>query len=329
MVLPVHNAETTIEETLKSILKQSFEDFELVVVDDGSCDKSASIIRQIAANDCRIRHFHLRHGGIARALNFGIKISSGQYIARMDADDIAHPDRLKLQSEYLDKHPQTGLVASLVNYTGNAEANAGYAGYVEWINSISKHCDIPVKRFVESPFAHPSVMFRSILSRMFGGYHEGPVPEDYELWLRWMHHGVEMAKVPRYLLDWYDHTERLSRTHDHYSYQNFYRVKAKYLRLFLKRKFQEQLPEIWVWGAGRQVNNRVAPIVERGLHISKYIDVKRRSDNSGRFIHYSDIPEAGQVFILSYVTDRKGKKDIIQYLESKGYREGDDFLMMA
>ncbi|ELR71983.1 Glycosyl transferase, group 2 family protein [Fulvivirga imtechensis AK7] len=329
VVLPVFNAESTIERAIRSILQQTFADFELIVVDDGSTDNTTRTVQRMTSMDDRLRLFHLSRSGIARALNFGIKMSSGKYIARMDADDFSLSTRLKQQVEYLDTHTDTGLVSSLVRYKGDTVAREGYATYVNWINTIITSGEIQHKRFAESPFSHPSVMFRRHLVHRFGGYQEGKLPEDYELWLRWLHHGVAMAKVNDYLLEWHDYPERLSRNHSHYAYERFFLVKSRYLKLYLKQQFGKLLPPLWVWGAGRVVNNRVRYLKQLGLTIDKFIDVKLRNDKGERFIHYTRLPAPGNLFILCYVSDRRGKADILQYLGQKGYNEGVDFLMMA
>ena len=329
VVLPVYNSLGTLEKAVKSILNQTFEDFELLIINDGSTDGSTEMINTLSLKDPRIKVFHLRRMGIARALNFGLKMSSGKYIARMDADDFSHSDRLQVQFDYLEKHPEVGLVSCKVIFKGDKKISEGYALFVEWINCILTSQDILRKRFQESPFAHPSVFFRSSLPRKFGGYAEGNIPEDYELWLRWLHHGVVMEKTEQFLLEWHDNPSRLSRIHQHYHMDNFFKIKAHYLSLFLHQKFRDHIPELWIWGAGRTVNKKIKPLTDHGLRVSKHIDVKKHERTSSKFIHYLNIPDAGKVFILCYVSDRKGKEEILSFLLKKGYQEGSDYFMMA
>ncbi|UII30950.1 glycosyltransferase [Fulvivirga ulvae] len=329
VILPVFNSAATIKRAIDSILAQTFKDFELIVVNDGSTDNTQSIVTELAIADNRIKCYHLTHGGIARALNFGIKMCNSKYIARMDADDTSYPDRLQLQFDYLEKHPEAGLVSGLVKYIGDASKNKGYLKYVEWINGVTEPQQIALKRFIESPFAHPSVFFRRKLIHKFGGYSEANVPEDYELWLRWLHHDVSMHKIDKVLLNWYDSSGRLSRTTGNYSSENFYKVKAYYLANFLVQKLT-YTPAIYIWGAGRTVNNRVKPLLSFGLEVSKFIDVKARKDS--KFIHFSEIPsrpDPGKLIILSFISDRKGKIEVHEFLSRRGYQEGRDFLMMA
>ena len=109
--MPVYNAEKFLAEAIESILAQTFSDFELIIVDDGSTDGSAGIIRAYAEHDSRIRVVKLdMNEGVASARNRGIALSSGKYIAAMDSDDISLPERLQRQVEFLESHPDIGAV---------------------------------------------------------------------------------------------------------------------------------------------------------------------------------------------------------------------------
>jgi glycosyltransferase involved in cell wall biosynthesis len=205
VILPIKNAAHTLARAVQSIQGQASADWEMIAVDDGSSDGSVERMKEFIKGDHRIQLKINPTPGIANALNYGIAQANGKYIARMDADDFSHPDRLEKQSSYLDNFRHIGLVASRINFLGDREIHQGYAAYIDWTNELLDWNDIRANRFVESPFAHPSVMFRkSLVEPALGPYRSGDFPEDYELWLRWMSNGVEMAKLPDYLLDWYD-----------------------------------------------------------------------------------------------------------------------------
>ena len=175
----------------------------MILVDDGSKDGGSELAQNLP-NDPRIQLLGQPHFGIVTALNKGLGVARGQIIARMDADDVCDPERLGRQLDYMEKNPEVGLVSCLVEHVGTDSSQQGYAEYVRWINSLTTPEQIYLQRFVESPFAHPSVMFRKELVDQFGGYREGDFPEDYDLWLRWLQAGVRMAKVPEELLQWRD-----------------------------------------------------------------------------------------------------------------------------
>lgn len=333
MILPVKDGEKRLIAALDSILDQTDPDFELIVVDDGSTDGSSDILADHQAQDRRIRvHTHRRSRGIVSALNAGLARASGDLIARMDADDVSHPDRLRLQREYLTGNSGIGLVGTRVVFGGDREAHAGYAAYVDWTNSLLTAEDISINRFVESPFAHPSVMFRKALVDRYGAYLEGQFPEDYEMWLRWLAAGVRMAKIPQFLLTWNDPLDRLSRTDNRYSFRAFYRCKAEYLAQWLARKNPFH-PGILIWGAGRETRKRAEFLTEHGVEITAYVDIDPRK--IGNIVHgrpvlpEEEIPKPGTCFIVSYVASRGARDDIRGRLRRAGHSEGKDFIMGA
>lgn len=331
VVMPAWNAAATVEAAVASMLAQTCHDFELIVIDDGSTDDTAA--RIAAFDDPRIVLLRRPHGGIVAALNAGLAIARGRYIARMDADDVSMPTRLAKQAAMLDAEPELGLVSCLVAHeAAPGEETTGYALYVEWINSLVSHEAIALNRFVESPLAHPSVMFRRTLIEAHGGYRDGPFPEDYELWLRWLEAGVRMAKVPEPLLVWTDLPGRLSRTHDNYAVEAFYAIKATYLATWLARH-NPRHPELIVWGAGKTSRRRSVHLEAHGCRIVGYVDIdpKRRGKTvRGMPIVLPDDfsgPDFG--FIVSYVGKRGARELIRGWLAERGYVEGTHFIMGA
>ncbi len=329
VILPVFNNESTIKDAIESILNQDFKDFELIIINDGSNDNTREIVESI--EDSRIKLIHQKNVGIAKSLNIGIKSSSAAFIARMDADDWSFPKRLSLQLKLLKSNHSIDVVSCKVIHDGNKKSQRGYFLHCEWMNALCRPDEIYKNRFVDSPIAHPSVMIRRKTLETFGYYHEGDLPEDYELWLRLMHHGVRLAKVNLPLIKWRDYPDRLSRKHHNYSTVAFSKVKSQYLSLWLNKKFKT-LPEIWIWGNGKTVKQKCQFLGDYQINVKKYIDVipENQLKNKPSTIHYSQIPPPNTgIFILSYVSDRKGRLEIFDYLESKGYKHGLNFYMMA
>jgi glycosyltransferase involved in cell wall biosynthesis len=204
VVMPVWNAEATVARAIASVRTQTMSDWELIIVDDGSTDRTRNEAATAAGGDGRVNVIAREHRGVVAALNAGLAAARGEFVARMDADDEMYPERLDAQAAFLrhGENRDVGLVSCLVEFGGNRVTSAGYALHVGWINQLATMEDIALNRFVESPLAHPSVMFRRECVEKFGGYRAGDFPEDYELWLRWMAAGVRMAKVPRVLMRW-------------------------------------------------------------------------------------------------------------------------------
>jgi hypothetical protein len=250
----------------------------------------------------------------------------------MDADDLSHPRRLELQAAHLADHPDTGLVSCRVGYGGDREAQQGYARYVDWTNSLLSDADIRLGRFVESPLAHPSVMFRAEIPARHGSYAQGPFPEDYELWLRWLEAGVVMQKLPRVLLTWNDPPDRLSRTDPRYATEAFYRVKAEYLARWLARHNPHH-PDIVLIGSGRTTRKRARMLQKRGVDITAYVDIDPRKVGhliEGRWVVHRDrIEPPGRCFLVSYVASRFAREEIRAFLEARGHEMGRDFILAA
>jgi glycosyltransferase involved in cell wall biosynthesis len=332
VILPVFNAESTLPRAIGSMQSQTLADWELIVIDDGSTDDTRSAVLKQARHEPRLQPILGEHFGLVAALNQGLAHAKAPLIARMDADDIAHSERLAEQVAFLEAHRDIGLVGCLVAFGGDPESAGGYALHVDWLNTLVNPDEIALNRFVESPFAHPSVVFRRELSEQFGAYRSGDFPEDYELWLRWLEAGVRMAKVREVLLTWMDSPGRLSRCHPRYDVEAFYRCKAAYLARWLQRNVAPDR-KLLVWGAGRPTRKRAQLLVEHGIQISGYIDIDPKKIGrvfSGRsVICPGDLPPPADCFVLCYVAKR-GARDLARaYLRKQGFMEGIDFLAVA
>ena len=333
VVLPVFNAAATVARAVESIRAQTWPDWELVAVDDGSTDGTSEILDRWARDDARVRIVTQDHAGVAAAANAGLAGTRSELIARMDADDVAHPERLARQVALLDADATLGVASSLVEFGGDRAARAGYALHVDWLNSLVTPEEIALNRFVESPVANPSVLFRRELVERHGAFRAGNFPEDYELWLRWLDAGVRIAKVPAPLLTWHDGPNRISRTDPRYAPDAFFRVKAKWIARELARGAGER--EIFVWGAGRHTRKRAAHLAGHGVRIAGYIDVDAKKTGRGLggtgvpVLAEGALPPPGNIFVLSYVTTRGARDYNRGQLTARGYVEGRDFLMCA
>jgi glycosyltransferase involved in cell wall biosynthesis len=332
IVMPVRNAAARLPVALESIRAQSFTDWELVVVDDGSTDETPLVLRAAAAADARIRLQSQPALGIAAALQRGCAAARGAVIARMDADDWMAPQRLRRQLDFLERHPHIGLVSCQVRHGGDPTTQSGYAAHVAWLNSLRTPEAIALRRFVDSPVAHPSVMFRRELLAQHGGYAAGDFPEDYELWLRWMDAGVQCGKVAEELLQWNDPPDRLSRTEARYRPEAFYRLKSGYLARWLRRHVAPGR-EVWLWGAGRITRQRFRALEAAGVSIAGFIDVDRnklgRLRDGRPVVGPDQLPPAARAFIVTGVSVRGARDWIAAELRRRGRVEGADYLLAA
>ncbi|NNF21243.1 MAG: glycosyltransferase family 2 protein [Saprospiraceae bacterium] len=326
VLLPVFNGSHTLGSAIQSILNQSFQDFELVIIDDGSTDNCAQIVN--GYSDKRIRYFQREHEGLAASLNFGISKCRGKYIARMDADDISHIDRLTRQVQFLETKSTVDLVATRVSCQSSND-NRGLDIYIEWQNNFVSHEEIYLNRFVDSPIIHPSIMARKSAFEKYGYYSTDELPEDFELWLRWLQGGARFEKIKKELLVWNDNPLRLTRSHPYYSKDKFCQTKANYLAKWFQKQFSDSKPDIWILGSGRHVFQRSNWLTHYGLEIKGFVDLESKPSSKRRIIGYNQISSLENSFFLSYVSDRAGRKNIKNFMKESGYSIGQQFYMMT
>lgn len=194
VILPAYNAESTILDAIDSILSQTYHNFELIVIDDGSTDSTKNTI--LGYNDSRIRFYSNEVNiGLIATLNRGINLSKGKYIARMDADDISLPDRLSIQLEYMESHPEVIVCGTLIKLFGC------HRGRLSQIKFKKYSKDIKDALIIQCGFAHPTVMMRrSILVQNNIKYNPQYInSEDYKLWIDLSAYG-EFHNIPVKLL---------------------------------------------------------------------------------------------------------------------------------
>lgn len=335
IILPTRNASATLADAVESILEQTCPHWELIAINDGSTDDTPALLNAFASRDPRIQVLHTDGMGIARALSYGLEHASAPFIARMDADDFCHCERLEKQLSFLQQNEHIGVVASRVKFGGDPRAAQGLATYTRWTNTLLSDSKIRLNRFVESPLIHPSVMFRKTLLAEHGGYREGHFPEDYELWLRWMQAGVSFAKLRETLLTWNDHSDRLTRTDDsHYGETAFTQLKATYLATHLNQVLGTR--KLLLWGAGRTSRQRWRPLAQAGFAPVAYLDIDPRKCHQ----HIAGIPvldaeqalldyPAPHSYIVGMVGSRGARQLIRERLLTSGRTEGRDFIFAA
>jgi glycosyltransferase involved in cell wall biosynthesis len=191
VLMPLYNCSKYVEASVRSILEQSFREFEFLIIDDGSTDNSAELVSTF--NDSRIILHKKHHTGLADTLNTGLKMAHGKWIARIDADDIAVTDRLKLQTEFLKNNPDVDVIAgSSVYFSGN--------GKVEFtVRPPTDDKSIKEMLNVHNPVNHSAVTFKKEDIIAEGGYDVSMTCfEDFELWLR-LRDKLRFQILPEYL----------------------------------------------------------------------------------------------------------------------------------
>lgn len=201
VVLPVYNGEKYLAEAIDSILSQTFKEFELIVIDDGSTDKTLSILNDYEIKDSRISIISRENKGLVETLNEGIDFSRGEWIARMDADDIALPHRFERQLECL-KETHADICSSWVRRFGTSDKRV--------VRLSQTDAAIKMEMLFGSPFVHPAVIMKADLIRQLRYDKAWKHAEDYDLWERAVEVGCKVTNVPEVLLLYRMHDSQIS-----------------------------------------------------------------------------------------------------------------------
>ena len=204
VVMAAFNEENVIQKAITSICMQSFDNWELIVIDDGSTDDTVSIANSLAERNSRIVVLkNDKNIGLAASLNKGVSLSHGEYIARMDADDVSLPDRLKLQIDYMDNNLDVTVLGGGAVYQDMKGVELGEVMMPE------THEAIIAWMLRSSPFIHPTVMARRSFFEKTGGYNESlKRAQDYDLWFR----GREIGRYYNLQVPIIRHTQREKRS---------------------------------------------------------------------------------------------------------------------
>ena len=222
VLMPVYNGEKYLKEAVESILNQTFRDFEFLIIDDGSTDKSAEIIKSF--NDTRIRlESNGTNLGLIKTLNNGLEMAKGKYIARMDCDDISLPKRLSVQVNFMEKHSEIGVCGSWVKIIGLKQ---------EFINKYPQnHEEARAYLLFNTPLAHPSVIVRKeVMEKHNLEYDENyKHAEDYELWSRIIDY-TKISNIPKVLLHYRMHHESVSKKNSSEQAEISNKIRSKLLK---------------------------------------------------------------------------------------------------
>ncbi|MFO0690145.1 MAG: glycosyltransferase family 2 protein [Myxococcota bacterium] len=330
ILLPVFDAGETLATALESIRRQREARWECVVVDDGSRDDSLAIARAAAERDPRIHVVARPHEGLVAALDAGAALCRAPLVARMDADDWMHRDRLALQCDLLDRERELDAVGCFVRSFPRASLGQGDRRYEAWLRSLADPVAIWRDRFVECGIAHPTLVIRRArLAEL--AYRDTGWPEDYDLVLRLLAKGPRVGVVPRRLLGWRHGENRTSRRDPRYALDRFTACRAHYLA----RDFLGDRRDYVLWGHG-QTGRALRRALEReGCTARAIVEVHPR--RIGQTIGGAPVvaPEAlahdsaPRLPLIASVAGEGPRAQIRTALTALGYRDGIDFVCAA
>ena len=233
-LMAVFDGEAYLDEAIRSVLNQTLQDFEFIIIDDGSTDGTATIIERYRREDGRIRAYEQPNCGLVVTLNRGLELARGEYIARMDADDVSAPGRAAAQVAFMDAHQEVGICGTWIETIGTQQGD------------IRRYPtdDATIRSWLlfESVLAHPSIMMRREMLVNAGlSYDAGPVhAEDYDLWVRAACHTV-LANIPEVLLHYRLHPQQVVQKHEGLKLASAQRVRLAQLERLGIRPTKEEL----------------------------------------------------------------------------------------
>lgn len=221
IILPVYNSSAYLQQALDSVLSQTYSNWELITINDASTDHSLNILNSYAKKSSKIKVFsHTPNQGIAHTLNKALKHAQGQYIARMDADDIMLPNRLQKQLKYLLKHPETIVIGGQCQLIDTQGKTIGKKTFP------TSHQQIYQLAFIRSPLQHPAIMINTtLLPKNFSWYHSDQVPaEDLDLYFRLFQYG-KTANLPDTIIKYRQNPQGLSLKNPLHTYLTAYKIR--------------------------------------------------------------------------------------------------------
>lgn len=270
VVMPVYNAERFVEAAMESILLQTYSPLELIVVDDGSADRSWVIIQKLAQRDARVRPLAVQHGGTSVALNTGVAAASGSYIALMDADDLALPERVAIQIDYLRRTGADVCGACVQSFSSDGETSKKESDQEILLWFPESHAAIRSELLFRCALLPSAVLMRADILRAHP-YVPGLVFQDYEMWTRLAPH-YRLANCPRILVRYRCHAQQVSRVQKAQNQQDM----AHYRRLYFFALFPEAgLEEFEAFErlALRQAHSTLADLETAGKWLLRVSDV--------------------------------------------------------
>ena len=328
ILLPIFDAVETLPSCLRSIQRQTDPDWECIIVDDGSSDRGFDLAREFSATDARFRLFDRPHRGLVPTLIDGFEQCRGRFVARMDADDWMHRDRISAQSAALEANPALAAVGCRVRIFPRHNLRDGMRAYEHWLNSIDSPQKIRAEAFVECPIAHPSLMIRSEILHAYP-YRDCGWAEDYDLVLRLLTADLEIDVVPRRLLGWRDRPDRLSRTSETYSIERFTACKAAHLA----SSFLADSNVYALWGYGGTGRSLQHALRRRGKRPSAILEVHPgRIGNAiagAPVVHPDEWLGSPQQRLVVSVAGATARAEIRAALDRAGLRDGIDYVCAA
>ncbi|WP_412560773.1 glycosyltransferase family 2 protein [Winogradskyella sp. MIT101101] len=328
ILIPFKNTEGFIAECLKSIINQSYTNWEAIFVDDHSEDASQQVVKEFANQDSRIKLYNNNGNGIIEALRTAFENSSGSYITRMDSDDIMSSDRLEVMLNSLLRHGKAHLAVGQVKYFRSDGVSDGYARYERWINKLTATGSNYSEIYKECVIPSPCWLLHRDDFIACEGFEPNRYPEDYDLAFRFYKADYKCIPCDKVLLHWRDYSTRTSRTHEHYAINYFLDIKVHY---FLELDYNPNRP-LTIWGAGTKGKTVAKLLIENKVPFYWICDNEKKI---GKHIYGQELFNFDYLLQLNHpqsivtVANDHEQQEIRQYFSDNGMKSMIDYFFFC
>lgn len=328
ILIPFKNTSMFLHECLDSILKQSYSNWELIIIDDHSTDNSYEIVNNYRQQDKRIKLFKNKGNGIIEALQLAFIKSTGTYITRMDSDDIMTPNKLEVLLHNLLSYGRKHVATGLVRYFSEDGINEGFKNYEEWLNSLTLKGTNYSEIYKECVIPSPCWMIHKDDLIACETFNPNDYPEDYDLTFRFYKYQMTVIPCDQVLHLWRDYSYRTSRTHEHYAQNYFLEIKLNY---FLELDYNPSRPLV-VWGAGRKGKRIAKLLIEKNVD---FIWICNNSNKIGKDIYgknlfsFKYLNELKNALSIITVSNKEAQQTIISYFKNSNKKTVNDYFFFC
>lgn len=328
ILTPFKNTKAFIADCLKSILEQTYSNWELIIVDDHSTDDSYLVVKYFAEKDSRIKLIKNSGNGIIEALQLAFSISKGEFITRMDSDDIMTPNKLEVLVSNLLNYGKKHVATGLVSYFSDQGISNGYKKYEHWLNSLTKNGTNYSEIYKECVIASPCWMtYREDLIAC-EGFNPNRYPEDYDLTFRFYKYQYKCIHSNEVLHLWRDYSYRTSRTHKHYALNYFLDIKLFY---FLEIDYNPNKILI-VWGAGFKGKKIAQTFIEKNIPFEWICDNPNKIDRviyDKKLKSFNFLENITNTQSIITVANENSQKEIKSYMHNLNLKPIEDYIFFC
>ena len=328
IIIPFKNTAQFLTECLDSIQNQTYQDWEILAVDDHSNDNSFELVLKYAREDPRIQVLRNSGSGIIPALQMAYAHSQGNFITRMDSDDVMKPRRLEVMVKSLEEHGTGHAAVGQVKYFSERGISDGYDRYEKWLNNLTAKGSNYSEIYKECVIPSPCWMVHRSDFEYCKGFSPNRYPEDYDLTFRFYEKGLKVIPCSEILHLWRDYDTRTSRTHEHYAQNYFLDIKIHY---FLKLDYNLLRPLV-VWGAGFKGKTIAKRLLDKGIEFSWLCDNPNKINKKiygKKMEHFKHLESLQNPQSIITVANERAQKEIKDYVKGLGQRAMKDFFFFC